>query len=140
MMSLRHIELLKQHEGYRSKAYKDTVGILTVGYGTNLESRKFTEAECAKWMLEDLKSIENELQTTVLPFAMLDHPVRRDVLIEMGYNLGVEGLRKFKNMWTAIDARHFDQAAVEMLDSKWATQVGQRAQTLSRIMALGDYT
>jgi lysozyme len=47
-------------------------------------------------------------------------------------------LNKFKNMWKAVHDRNFSLAAVEMLDSRWASQVGQRAVRLSTAMRDGE--
>jgi lysozyme len=56
----------------------------------------------------------------------------------MGFNLGVPRLNKFKNMWKAVHDRDFSLAAVEMLDSRWASQVGQRAVRLANAMRDGE--
>ena len=59
---------------------------------------------------------------------------RQEVLFNMAYQLGVNGLLKFKNMWSAIEARDYNKAADEMLDSRWYTQTPNRAKKLSDIM------
>ena len=64
-------------------------------------------------------------------------PARQLVLINMAYNLGVEGLYEFKDMWAAIEAGNFDLAAAEMLDSLWAEQVGDRDLDLAKTMREG---
>jgi lysozyme len=56
----------------------------------------------------------------------------------MAINLGMPRLNKFKNMWKAVHDRDFSLAAVEMLDSRWASQVGQRAVRLSTAMRDGE--
>jgi len=55
----------------------------------------------------------------------------------MGYNLGVPGLLKFKITLANIRDREYQIAAQAMLSSRWAGQVGQRAQRLSRSMSSG---
>ena len=57
----------------------------------------------------------------------------------MAFNLGVAGLLKFKKMIAALEKRDYDTAAIEMLDSQWAKQVGQRSQELSRQMRTGKW-
>ena len=47
------------------------------------------------------------------------------------------GLLGFKNTLATIRAGDYQRAASMMLDSKWAGQVGQRAERLSRMMATG---
>jgi lysozyme len=55
----------------------------------------------------------------------------------MAFNLGVPGLLKFKRTLAAIRGKEYDRAAAMMLDSRWATQVGMRAERLSKMMATG---
>jgi lysozyme len=64
--------------------------------------------------------------------------IRREVLIEMVYNLGFSGVMKFKKMWAAIEVNDFEEAGIQMLDSKWHRQVGQRAKTLAALMGDGS--
>ena len=53
-------------------------------------------------------------------------------LVDMGFNLGVPRLMKFKNMWEAIERQDFEWASAEMLNSRWAKQVGRRADNLAK--------
>ena len=59
---------------------------------------------------------------------------RRHVLVDMAFNLGIFGLLKFQNTLKAIQEERWADAAVEMLDSRWSQQVGQRAKTLAKMM------
>jgi lysozyme len=59
------------------------------------------------------------------------------VLANMAFNAGVDGLLKFRRMLLAVERGHYDQAAREMLQSKWATQVFGRAVRLAEMMAKG---
>ena len=49
------------------------------------------------------------------------------VMANMSFNLGINRLMKFKNFLSAMQNNDWDKAAVEMLDSRWAIQVGPRA-------------
>ena len=49
------------------------------------------------------------------------------VMANMSFNLGINRLMKFKNFLSAMQDNDWDKAAVEMLDSRWAIQVGPRA-------------
>jgi lysozyme len=60
---------------------------------------------------------------------------RQAVILDMAYNLGISGVLMFKKMWAEIGRAYFRAAADEMLDSKWAKQVGDRADRLASIMA-----
>jgi len=55
----------------------------------------------------------------------------------MAYNLGLGGLNKFQNMIKAIDDGDYSKAASEMLASRWASQVGDRAERLAKLMRTG---
>jgi len=57
----------------------------------------------------------------------------------MGFNLGIPTLLKFQNMWTAIEEEDFETAADEAMDSRWAKQVGRRAERLCQAMATGEW-
>ena len=132
-MSLR--EDLIRHEGLRLKPYRDTEGVLTIGVGPNLEEG--ISHDIAMAMLdEDIANHTQELERAHPVVKRLD-PVRRDVLINMAFNLGVSRLSGFRRMWAAIHAEAWDRAADEMLDSKWAGQVGNRAVELAAVMRGG---
>jgi len=60
-------------------------------------------------------------------------------LVDMGFNMGVPRLMKFVNMWAAVDEGNFEWASEEMLDSRWAKQVGRRATHLSEAMKTGEW-
>lgn len=65
--------------------------------------------------------------------------MRLAVLENMTFNLGIAGLLKFKRTLTMIQAENYDGAAQAMLESKWADQVGARAQRLSQQLATGEW-
>lgn len=64
--------------------------------------------------------------------------VRADVLMNMTYNLGIQGVLKFRKMQQAVLTDDYDTAAAEMLNSRWAAQVKGRAVELARRMRLGE--
>ena len=123
------IDQLERDEGFRSKPYQDTEGIWTIGHGfTSLsldESRKV------------LKMKVRKIQKQLSPLIRNLTPARQDVLVNMAYNLGLDGLYRFKRMWAAIYSNDYDKAAEEMLNSKWAIQVKGRAIRLAEIMRKG---
>ena len=131
------VELIQRHEGLRLKPYKCTAGKVTIGFGRNLEDVGITAEEATRMLHHDIAECIKQLET-IDGFSMLDE-VRRAVLIDMTYNLGFAGILAFKNMWRAVENRDYDKAAVEMLDSKWARQVGQRALRLSTMMQTGEW-
>lgn len=153
------IEKLIAHEGMVLKVYQDTLGIDTVGIGRNLKGRGISQNELEYMGMKsidavyklgiterdaiflannDVDIVEEELLRAHPIVNDLDE-VRQIVLVDMAFNLGVPRLCKFKNMWAAVYAGDYDKAAVEMLDSRWATQVKSRAIVLSNAMRNGVF-
>jgi lysozyme len=132
------IQQLMHHEGFRSKPYKCTAGKLTIGYGRNLEDRGLSKDEALYLLLNDIHDAQKAVEAA-LPWSKNLTPARRGVLVNMAFNLGIGGLLKFKKMLAATEAGRYSLAAEEMLDSRWATQVGERALELADIMKTGLY-
>ncbi len=131
-------EQLKRHEGLKLKAYQCTANRTTIGYGRNLDDKGITQAEADLMLENDVIFLMSVLPGKIDFFNGLNKP-RADVLVNMAFNLGVNGLLKFKKMLTAMDDGYFELAACEMIDSKWARQVGDRALELAEQMKTGEY-
>lgn len=140
-------EQLRRDEGERLEVYLDSLGIRTAGVGHNLNAHginlplgaAITQAMSDQWLQEDVATVNTAL-TTHLPWTdNLDDP-RRGVLVNMAFNMGILGLLGFHRTLTMIEAGNYDGAAAAMLESKWATQVGARAQRLSEQMRSGEWT
>ncbi len=133
------ISQLKRHEGFRSKPYRDSLGIWTIGYGINLENG-ITEREASIILEERVRKLRIRLPMVIKLYRNLSH-TRQDVLINMAFNLGISGLLKFKRMLKALGKEDYKTASLEMLNSRWAVQVGdqpgQRAHSLAAMMAIG---
>ena len=125
-------------EGLRLKPYRCTAGKLTIGVGRNLDDRGITEPEAMELLNNDIRRVWGELMTTI-PWAIRAPEAVQDVLVNMGFNLGLGGLLGFKRTLAHLEAGAYQQAADAMLDSRWAEQVGERAQRLARqIRALAE--
>ncbi len=131
-------EMLVDHEGLRLKPYRCTAGKLTIGVGRNLDDRGLSPDEAMYMLANDIRDSRKELSASFPWFDNLDE-VRQSVLIDMNVNLGLSRLKGFRNTLALIGVGKYEAAAVEMLDSKWAEQVGRRAQRLSRMMATGRW-
>jgi lysozyme len=127
---------LERDEGVRLKPYLDTEGKLTVGIGRNLDDVGIDAEEAQYLCRRDIRRAESGL-TTVIPYWRGLSDARQRVLINMCFNMGPTRLAGFKNMIAAIKNNSFEEAAKEMLNSKWATQVGDRAKRLSEMMRRG---
>src|SRR4026209_1459215 len=86
---------VKVHEGVRLQPYADTNGFLTIGYGRLLDPRRgggIAPDEAEYMLANDLRRAERDAET--LPVYLDLSPVRQAVLIEMVFNLGLEGVKK----------------------------------------------
>ena len=134
----RVADLLRLHEGVRQFAYRDSVGKLTIGVGFNLDDVGLYPEEMDFILKNRIKKVAAELYDN-LPWIASLGEVRTAVLLDMGYNLGVPGLLKFRKMLEAVRTFRFGDAAAEMIDSKWAKQVGMRAHRLAAMMETGQW-
>lgn len=132
-------EMLKQHEGLSLFPYRCPAGALTIGYGHNIDENGIS-IQAAELILDDDIDVARRVVTGMLGKdgwkAKLSQN-RVNVLVDMAFNLGAAKLPRFKNMISAMQIGNWDTAANEMLDSKWAQQVGRRAINLARMMREG---
>lgn len=128
-------KLIKKHEGLRLKPYRCSSQKLTIGYGRNLQDNGISQEEADTLLQHDLDSAIKEAES-LLFFSSLNEP-RQAVIVNMVFNLGLPRFGMFKKMIAAIEDEHWTVAAAEMLNSRWARQVGKRANTLSEMMRLG---
>jgi lysozyme len=129
---------IKRHEGYSDTVYYDSVGVPTVGYGHALLQGSKIPAVVADLLFEqDFNIAKKDYEILANRWGLDISPVRRAVLINMLFNMGMARVSKFQKMLTALQEKNFDKAADEMLDSRWATQVGRRADELAKTMREG---
>ncbi len=137
----RLTDTLVRHEGDvirngRHYPYKDTVNKLTVGYGRNLTDKGLSQTEARFLLNNDIQEVITGLRKTYWWFDEISD-IRQEVVINMAFNLGLAGFAKFRNTIGYISDGNYTQAALNMMKSKWASQVGIRAQELSRMMVSG---
>lgn len=122
-------DLLRQrlylHEGVEKSAYKDSLGYWTIGCGRLIDARKnggLSDVEINYLLTNDIQKSKNDLE----PYTWYkkQDQVRKDVLVELCFNLGLPNLLGFKKMIGALDTTNYKLAVKELLDSKWATQIG----------------
>lgn len=126
------IDQIKEDEGFSGVPYNCPAGFITIGYGRNLEANPLTREEAEYLLNNDLKKVTKQAMT--LPYYTELTPERRAVVINMIYNLGYPRFKGFRLMHKALCEKNYLQAASEMLDSKWAVQVGDRAKRLAEQM------
>jgi lysozyme len=138
MMVSRLREMIKRHEGLRTKVYQCPSSKWTIGYGRNLEDTGISEMEANLMLSNDIGRVFQECVNEFAWFNTLSL-VRQDVIASMVFQMGMGGLKGFKKMLVAIGKRDFPEVAIQMLDSGWAKQTPARAQELARMMASGKY-
>jgi len=121
---------LIRDEGLELKPYRCTSNKLTIGVGRNIEDNGITEAEARYLLHNDLGRVVHELDQNAAWWKNLPDS-QKNALINMSFNLGWPRLSKFKNMLAALEAGDFEKAATEALDSRWASQVGDRAHRIA---------
>lgn len=130
-------DLTKHFEGFKNQVYKDTLGNLTVGYGTHLYEGKKIPQEAVVAMFEfDYTISEKEYNNLYL--SDLD-AVRKAVIIDLIYNMGVYRVTKFRKMLDAISSRNYERAANELLNSEYAEQTKTRAQVNADMLRTGKW-
>lgn len=130
------IEQLELHEGFRKYPYEDTKGFITIGYGYNLDANGLPKDICKKLLQDKVNELWDKL-FNIGWFRVLNE-VRKKVILDMAYNMGIDGLSRFRKMIDALKAEDYDEASKEMLDSMWANQVGERAERLAKMMKTGE--
>jgi lysozyme len=125
-------------EGRRALIYTDTVGKITGGIGRNLTDRPFFDDEIALMLKNDVSLVEQDLDKR-LPWWRDMTDARQNVLANMAFNLGINRLLGFGKTLAHMRAGEYDAAASEMLDSRWAKQVGARAVRLAALMRKGEF-
>jgi len=130
------IEELKRDEGVVLTLYQCSAGKNTIGVGRNIDDRGITEDESDYLLSNDIDLCVRELEGAFSWFGTLSDS-RQRVLVNMCFNLGLSRLMGFKKFLAAMEAREWETAGVEMLDSKWAEQVGARSTRLRDLILEG---
>ena len=126
---------LTRDEAYKRKVYKDSVGILTVGIGRNLENVGVSLDEAQYMLGNDIKAAVADAKKFSWYGCM--SPVRKRVVVNMIFNLGLPRFKRFKKTIKFAERGDYQGFSTEMLDSEWAKQVGIRARRLSKMMKEG---
>ena len=134
------LESVKRHEGYRNKVYLDTLNKRTVGVGHLCvedfweDGKEYEEKFLMDILQKDLQSAIDQSEDMCKDLKISDDA--KFILIEMIFQLGGNGVSKFRKMWSALaeDPPNYKEASVQMLDSRWAKQTPNRAQEMSEHM------
>ena len=136
MDSKKLIEELKRDEGVKLFPYKCSANKLTIGVGRNIEERGITEDEANYLLKNDLTMCVEEVESIFTWYPYLTDS-RKRVIVNMVFNLGLSRFLNFKKFIDAMEQKDYETAGKEMLDSKWAKQVGDRAKRLKQMIVEG---
>lgn len=139
---------LEFEEGRRLKAYTCTAGHKTIGIGHNLDVKPafngrripdiISDQICDLIFDRDLNDTITQLNFVWLANTKLD-PARRDAVINMCFQLGINGVMKFKLMLNALERSDWVAAKAHALDSSWAKQTPERAERVAEQLLTGTY-
>lgn len=132
------IDMIKKQEGWSAYLYTDTAGKTTGAYGRNFTDVPISLDEGELMLMNDIATAEHE--AVKYPwFNAMDNANRQDVVVNMIFNMGAASFAGFQHMIASLATSDYEQAAKDMLNSLWATQVGQRAIDLAKIMRTGSF-
>jgi len=133
---------LKADEGVKPCVYKDSLGYATIGVGRLVDDRKsgagLRPIEIDFLLQNDIDDRIEQLTRRLPWFQNLDD-ARRGALLNMAFQLGVDGLLGFKNTLKMVEDGRYSEAADNMLLSKWAQQTPARAKRMAEQMRTGQW-
>lgn len=129
-------DMIIRHEGIRAKPYRDSLGVLTIGVGRNLE-KGLSEDEIFYLLNNDINNAKYEVNKN-FPWVLGLDEARLNVIYNMCFQLGINRLSLFRKMLAACRDGDYETAADEMLNSMWHKQTGKRCEELATIMRKGE--
>ena len=123
-------EDLIAEEGIRLKPYLCPAGKTTIGVGRNLDDVGITQDEAMEMLDNDIDRVNAQL-AKALPWLETKSPDVQRAIANMTFQMGIGALLKFKKMLAAIQARDYNAARREALNSAWAKQTPQRAKRVT---------
>ena len=133
------IEQLKIHEGVKLKPYKCSAGKLTIGVGKNIEDNGITLEEAEYLLQNDIVEARSQL-LHAFPWMGDFNDARISAMINFTFNVGIGTVKKFENTLAYMQSGDWDKAADEMMDSRWARQVGNRAVEVTEQIRTGKWS
>ena len=132
---------IRDHEGFVPKPYLDSLGKATIGYGhlitdeDNFElDKEYSKDELLQLFEKDFEKAQMGADQLVGHIQEL-HIEAKNIVTEMVFQLGTQGVRNFRNMISALEERNYSRASAEMLDSRWHAQTTNRCESLAKLMS-----
>tara|TARA_R100000541_G_scaffold20935_1_gene30721 strand:- start:36 stop:482 length:447 start_codon:yes stop_codon:yes gene_type:complete len=135
------LKSVREHEGYKNTVYLDTLNKKTVGVGHLCvedfweDNKEYEESFLMDILQKDLQNSIDGAENLCKNLNILDDA--KIIIIEMVFQLGKTGVSKFRNMWKALaeNPPNYEEASIQMLDSRWAKQTPNRAKKMASHMA-----
>lgn len=135
---------IQKHEGKgpvrngRFYPYKDSRGLITIGYGRCLDKEGLSQDETNMLLSSDIQSAIGAATAQIWWPAVSDNDARSRAMVEIIYNMGIGGVSGFHDALAAMERSDWPAAAAGFLDSLWSQQVGQRAEVLAAMILNGS--
>lgn len=133
------IDSIKKHEGYRDYIYLDSLNNPTCGWGHHLYHKsRVPLAANEAFLKQDIADAISDFLRLPKKYYEKLNPVRRRIIVEMIFNMGIQRVLGFKKMWKATMIENWEEAKIQLLDSRWARQVGNRAIEMADVYERGE--
>jgi lysozyme len=113
--------------------YQDSLGIWTIGVGHNIQEKGISDRVMDLMLEEDLQEAIDEVKRNVSFFTEMPEQVQ-EALVNLSFNMGIPRLMQFKKTLAYIQEGDYKKAANELLDSRYAHQVGYRAVEVAQMI------
>ena len=126
---------IRRHEGLRLMPYLDSEHYMTIGYGhrmTKPSLEHITLEEAERLLEQDIYRASDCI--VQFPFFHRLYLVRREVLCELAFWVGCNGVRRFRKMLSALDVEDYKLAALELYNSELGAKYSNRARELSELL------
>lgn len=138
---------IKRHEGLTLLPKYDAKGMYVIGYGHDIDAdtaqslaQGCTESDAEEWLKSDLDHCISNVGKYFAHWIINLNQARLDVITEMVFQIGIDGVAQFRRFITACINQDWDDATREMLDSDWHKQTPERCEELASIMLSGIAT
>ena len=129
---------IKKNEGFSRKPYKDQLGFFTIGFGhlvlsneKHLLNKKINKKELEKIFINDFNKALNDFNNFLKPLS--SNIKESELLIEMVFQIGIEGVLKFKKLLFNLNKGNKHLVCFEMMNSLWYKQTPHRVKNLITI-------
>lgn len=116
---------LIRQEGFKPEPYRDSENHLTLGIGR--KDARLSLDEAVYLLRNDLRAATENASRHYFFWHL--NQARQDVIVNLIFNIGYRGFLHFEKMIAALEVHNYSRAAEELLDSRWAIQVGKSRST-----------